>query len=113
MMNKQRFLILIFLAVLVVAFYPNEYTRIQSPDGQYTLIGKSFLIQSLMPGFPGQSGDKSGFLVLYDNVEDSTIGLAKIQMLNLMYDAEWREDQLSIKFVKDWQLPRKLNEDQY
>jgi len=96
--------------MLIFLFYPIEYSKNYSPDKQYVLIGKHFLYQSLIPTFPGQGGDKSGFVYVYDLKEKRIIGIARIPMLSMMHEVSWKQNSVKLKLINTWNLPRSLSQ---
>lgn len=96
----------IMVVLMFTMLTPVEYGRVMSPDGQYSVIGLGFNFQSYLPSFPGQSGDKSGYIVLYDHVTNEVLEITTIPMLSLIWETQWATNEVGIKLINRWTLPR-------
>jgi len=92
------------------------YYKTYSPDNQYSVYAKKYNWESFIPKMPGGSGDASGKVFLYDEVEHKTIGKAEITMISMTGDIKW--DENSACFVGEdypnalnpWKLPRPVKQ---
>ena len=103
----MKFAIATFLlfAVLtaVAAFWPQEYQRVYSPDGKHFAAAKFRAYQSWLPIFPGNSGDKSGWIVVSKN-DGTRIGEADVDMVWMIQDIIWKPDTAELRLVATWKL---------
>jgi hypothetical protein len=67
--SRTKYLVIAALLAIIIAGggvrwlrQEDEYLRVNSPDGKYTAIVTCRRYASLLPIFPGGSGDKSGFI---------------------------------------------------
>jgi hypothetical protein len=108
---------LIILTGLIYLFFnytSGEYYRIYSPDKQYSVYASKNFYENFLPAMPGQSGDASGKVFLYDEIEKKVINSGNIPMISLVGDIMWTETEAY--FASDfypsptnaWKLPRKL-----
>lgn len=86
---------------LVWLFQEDEYLRIHSPNGQHTAIVTYRRYESLLPMFPGQSGDKAGSIRIED-VGGLNYGKIGVPMVTMSRDLEWTADGARLKFVGEW-----------
>ncbi len=107
-------IVLIGLTYLFFNYTTGEYYRIYSPDKQYSVYASKNFYENFLSAMPGQSGDASGKVFLYDEIEKKVINSGTIPMISLTGDIEWAETEAY--FASDfypsatdaWKLPRKL-----
>jgi hypothetical protein len=104
------------LAYLFFNYTTGEYYRIYSPDRQYSVYASKNFYENFLPAMPGQSGDASGKVFLYDEIEKKVINSGQIPMISLVGDIEWTETEAYFKSdfypnaADTWKLPRKLEQ---
>ncbi|MGY6649356.1 hypothetical protein [Wenyingzhuangia sp. IMCC45574] len=102
-------LILLLVLVNTITIGERIYER-TSPDKQFTVYAKSFIINRFIPAMPGQSGDMPGRIYLYDNVNEKVISSVGTDMLQLCRDAEWEKND--VRFGRgdglELKLPREI-----
>jgi hypothetical protein len=84
-------IILIGLIYLFFNYTTGEYYRIYSPDQQYSVYASKKIYEIFLPAMPGQSGDASGKVFLYDEIEKKVINSGKIPMVSMTSDIEYLE----------------------
>jgi len=103
----MRFAITAFLLfsalIFLAAFWPQEYRRISSPDGKYFAVAKYHAYQSWLPIFPGQSGDKSGWVIIFKK-DGTKIGEADVDMVQMIQEINWKPDAAELRLVATWKL---------
>jgi hypothetical protein len=108
---------LIILIGLVYAFFNYAtgcYYRVYSPDEQYSVYASKYIYENFLPAMPGQSGDASGKVFLYDEIEKKVINSGDIPMVSMTSEIEWAETEAYFKsdFYPNadntWKLPRPL-----
>ena len=113
---KKIYSILIVVTLGFVGLYlylhttSGEYYRTYSLDKQYSVYGAKYFYENFMPRFPGQSGDASGKVYLYDEIENKVIGSGEIPMLWMVPDVIFTENEAYYKggdWIR-WKLPRKI-----
>lgn len=107
MITRRKLLVLICLflisAVLAAAwlFQEEEYRRFDSSDGKYTAVVTYRRYTLLLPAFPGQSGDKAGFIKIEDG-RGANYGKVPVPMVWMASDLEWGDGGARLKFVGEW-----------
>jgi hypothetical protein len=82
---------LFMLAALIIFFgyarpMKNEYRSFLSPDGKFRVV---VFRESMLPSvMPGQSGDSSGIVRLYDD-NGKVLQESKVEMVQLVDSVEW------------------------
>lgn len=96
-MKKSFALISVGTAVLALfalsAFWPQEYSRVRSPDGRHIAIAKYRAYEGWLPRMPGSSGDKSGWLVVVTK-EGRRVGELDLGMVSEVADLRWEKGTL-------------------
>jgi hypothetical protein len=109
-------IVLIGLIYLFFNYATGEYYRVYSPDKQYSVYASKNIYENFLPAMPGQSGDASGKVYLYDEIEKKVINSGDIPMISLVGDIEWTETEAYFKSdfypnaANTWKLPRKLKQ---
>ena len=88
-------------AVLLALFFHRSIVETyEHPSGQYTaqLTYRTYL--SLLPMMPGSSGDKPGFVEVFD-VSEGSLGKMPVPMLSSVR-FEWTDRGASVWMVGDW-----------
>lgn len=104
-MKISFFTILFLTTAIYLITTPNSIYRIEkNPSGKYTAIitHKTYLAWIPMP--PGSSGDKPGYIEIFDQNEKSMGGMP-LSMLQLA-QIQWHEHGASIKLVGAWDFKR-------
>lgn len=105
-MNKRiAGLTLVALIAAVAALREVEYTRFDSPDGRYQVVVTHRAFHAFLPMMPGSSGDKPGFVAIYDQAGNG-YGTIPVPMVNMATEIRWEEGRASIKLVGEWGLRR-------
>jgi hypothetical protein len=102
----KRALIAFFIGAAVIAalaFWPKEYRRVRSPDGRHLAIARYRAYQSWLPLFPGQAGDKKGWIVILTK-DGMKIGEADVEMISEISDIRWAPDSVEIRLVATFKL---------
>jgi hypothetical protein len=105
---------LIGLVYLFFNYATGVYYKVYSPDKQYSAYASKHIYENFLPAMLGQSGDASGKVYLYDEIEKKVINSGNIPMISLVADVVWAETEAYFKsdFYPNasdaWQLPRKL-----
>src|SRR5215471_16877891 len=90
------------LVVLIVASeLTGEYSRVDSPDGQYYAIARYYLYEALVPMMPGGGGDKSGHVTIYTR-EGRSCGQVPVDIVSRIYDLQWSPGRAEIRLVASW-----------
>lgn len=79
-----------------------EYRTFSSPDGRYKVVvvrSRTFLRM-----MPGQSSDAPGWVEIYDVQRGKLIGRKRVEMVQMVDEAEWTDTNVQIKFVGEWPL---------
>jgi hypothetical protein len=99
------------LAALALAFtslyvarraLAEEYTTIWSPDARYKIVVYGY---PMLPAMPGQGGDASGFVRLYDK-DGRVLEEKDVDMVQLIEQVDWEEGKVDIKLFAKWALPQ-------
>nr|WP_086938618.1 hypothetical protein [Thaumasiovibrio occultus] len=108
MTRKTRLVFAVALLVLIASSYPfivrqfaDEYQRIPSPDGQYSLV---IYRQPQLFAMPGSAGDAPGFVQLV-NSNDVVLQEQPVEMVQLVDQIAWQPDSVNIKLIATWPLP--------
>ena len=112
--NKLKRSLLIFggLVLAIAAgvsiwlFSEAEYLRIKSPDGEYTAVVTYRRLELYRPTFPGQSGDKSGYIRIEDS-EGANYGKIPVGMVSMSRDLEWTEEGADLTMVGEWNFSKR------
>ena len=80
-----------------------EYWSYLSPDGRFKMV--VYRIPMIM-AMPGQSGDASGFVRLYDQRSGRILQQKDVEMVQNIDQFEWSPTNLYIKQFADWRLPK-------
>ena len=87
-------------------FQEVEYLRIDSPDRQYQAVVTYRRLESFRPTFPGQSGDKAGFIRIEDK-DGRNYGKIDVPMVWMSRDLEWTKDGADLKLICEWDFPKR------
>jgi len=87
-------------------FQQVEYLRVDSPDGEYTAIVTYRRYESFQPTFPGQSGDKAGFIRIEDK-DGQNYGRVGLPMVWMSRDLEWTNDGADLKLICEWDFTKR------
>ena len=111
-LNKW-FLILAFtLVIAAIGFYPyiqktccsQIHQTHQSPNANYTI--KVYSVSSpLSFHLPGSSGDRGGFIRLFD-VNGNVLQEQDIDMIQNVSDITWEDNYVDIKLIAQWPLEK-------
>lgn len=86
---------------------PSEYYRIQSPDGRHHAVATVSAWRNLLPGMPGQGGDKPGNITVYRGEADSqSCGRIAVENVSAIYQLDWQPNRAEIRLVASWDLLR-------
>jgi hypothetical protein len=94
-MRSSLFAILLVAAVALgtLLFIPLPFPRTtESPDGEFVVVVKTRLFDSLLPVMPGQSGDKPGSVTMMRK-DGRSCGSAALDMVSYIYDLRWELDR--------------------
>lgn len=80
------------------ALWPQEYARELSPDGKHVAVAKYRAYQSWIPMFPGQFGDKSGWIEIVTK-DGKKVGEADVDMVSQIRDIRWSPDSVEVRLV--------------
>src|SRR5438552_408570 len=78
-----------------------EYRAFTSPDGRHKVV-----VYRNAPSFamPGQSGDAPGKVCLYETATGKLLQEKKVEMVQLIEQANWSPTNVDIKLFADWKL---------
>lgn len=93
-------------AVATWLFQEVEYLRIDSPDRQYQAVVTYQRLESFRPTFPGQSGDKAGFIRIEDK-DGRNYGRIGVPMVWMSRDLEWTKNGADLKLVCKWDFAKR------
>ena len=93
-------------AVATWLFHEVEYLRIDSPDRQYQAVVTYQRLESFRPTFPGQSGDKAGFIRIEDK-DGRNYGRIGVPMVWMSRDLEWTKNGADLKLVCKWDFAKR------
>ena len=93
-------------AVATWLFQEVEYLRIDSPDRQYQAVVTYQRLESFRPTFPGQSGDKAGFIRIEDK-DGRNYGRIGVPMVWISRDLEWTKNGADLKLVCKWDFAKR------
>lgn len=80
-----------------------EYRTFASPDGAYELV--VYRIPPLVASMPGQAGDASGFITLYDSSKH-VLYRTDVEIVSSIDRIDWDVNQVQIRGIAVWKLPR-------
>jgi hypothetical protein len=108
MMKARRWktLLLIAGAAVIWCMQEVEYLRIDSPDGKFTAIVTHRRYGSVGSFFPGQAGDKAGFIRIED-LSGKTYGKIEVPMIWMSRDLQWTKDGAYLKLVGEWNFAKR------
>jgi len=95
------FVLTFLLGRFAIRSLAREYRTFLSPSGDYRVV--VYRIPMLF-GFPGQSGDASGFVRLYDK-SNHVLQQKDVDMVEVVDRVDWRGDHVEIELFADWLLP--------
>lgn len=98
--------LLIIGAITTWLFQEVEYQRFSSPDQQYQAVVTYRRLELFRPTFPGQSGDKPGFIKIEDK-DGRNFGKVKVPMVWMSRDLEWTKDGADLKLVCEWNFTKR------
>lgn len=102
MISLVFFIFAVFLIKPVLITHEQEYRAFISPDGKYRIV--VFRAGIIFPAvMPGQSGDSSGTVKLYDQ-NGNVLRESKVEMVQLVDQVDWESHKVSVKLVADWDL---------
>jgi hypothetical protein len=99
-------MVLIAGLAAVLILQEAEYLRINSPDGHYTAIVTYPGGLKFQSSFPGQSGDKAGFIRIEDR-EGINYGKIGVPMVSMARDLKWTEKGAELTLVGEWNFARR------
>lgn len=97
-------LLLALLAGLYI-FVPGKadlYNSFASPDNRYQIEVYAYRV---FMAFPGQSGDRPGYVILKDNAGNILNGTC-IEMVQWINKPVWEKSHVSQNLIFDWDLPK-------
>ena len=96
-------LLLVLSVVLLLNWLldPVEQGRLDSPDGRHTAVITSLRLWQLLPGLPGQGGDRPGQVTIYDR-QGRDLGTIRVGHISQAYQIRWLENGASIKLAGAW-----------
>lgn len=98
--------VMLFFGVLVAwLFMEVEYARIVSPDNQYQAIVTYRVMEMFGSFFPGQSGDKAGFIRI-TGMDGKNYGKIRVPMVWMSQELEWTDGGARLKLVGDWDFAK-------
>lgn len=107
------FLLLSVTGILIFMYTTHgEYYRTYSPDSQYSVYASKYRWNTYMPAMPGQGGDGSGKVYLFDEKEKKILHHAHIPMISMTEGIIWESDSAFFKgpnkpnLLDPWILPR-------
>lgn len=77
------------------------YLDRQSPDGRYTAIATYPAWELGVMRFPGQSGDKSGFVTIYGR-DGTNYGKIPVPMVHMIHDIDWSAQGARLTGIGAW-----------
>lgn len=106
MLIASCLVVLIIGAVATWLFQEVEYLRIDSPDRRYQAVVTYHRLESFRPTFPGQSGDKAGFIRIEDK-DGRNYGKIGVPMVWMSRNLEWTRDGAELKLVCEWDFAKR------
>jgi len=97
---------MIVTSVATWLFQEVEYLRIDSPDRQYQAIVTYRRMESFRPTFPGQSGDKAGFIRIVDK-DGKNYGKIGVPMVWMSRDLKWTNGGADLPVVCEWDFAKR------
>lgn len=111
-MNTRKLILILFLISVVVGLIGlatnkqiqkacclSSYKTFNSPhSGHRVEVFKLYTPFSMMPG---STGDSPGYVRLFSPTGD-LLNEERIEMVQLVETVEWSSNQMSIKFIADW-----------
>ena len=100
--------------VLILFKTSGKYYQTFSPDRQYSVYASKYFYENFLPKMPGGSGDASGKVFLYDEVEKKVINSASIAIMWTVGDIEWDKNNAYFigeeypNILEPWHLPRPI-----
>jgi hypothetical protein len=95
----------VIVLVLVIAgitlFQEVVYRKIPSADGRYIAVVTYRRYEAWRPTLPGHSGDKAGFISIYDSA-GVQYGRMPIPMVSMGAELEWTLAGAELKCVGEW-----------
>ena len=87
--------------VIYLLIAQSEYGRYADPTGEYEVVLTYPKLYTFIPAMPGQGGDKSGTVTIYDQ-DGNYHGSHAIDFVRDGYSIEWTETGASLEFVGEW-----------
>ena len=78
-----------------------EYDRFSDPTGQYEAVLTYPKLYHVMPMMPGQGGDKSGKITIYDR-HGTFYGSGSLDVVRHGHSLEWTDHGASLLLVGQW-----------
>jgi len=102
----------IILAVLIMAFALYQYLTFpiecrgpySSPDDKYLVVVTRPRWEGLIPRFPGQGGDSSGWVEIF--AQGESMGKAWLPMVWWVDDLKWTKSGAKIHGVGEWNFAK-------
>lgn len=91
----------IFVVCAKLLEQEGEYRRVTSPDGRYVAIATFPISETMVMRFPGQSGDKRGFIRIM-GVDGTNYGKVPVGMVQMIYDMRWEKNGASLCCWNHW-----------
>jgi hypothetical protein len=121
-MKKAIIIILSIVSVFIISLYvwlnttSGVYYKVYSEDKQYSVYAAKNNYEKFFMVFLGQSGDASGKVYLYDEVNKKIIDCANIPMIWMTGEIQWDENVAYFKsddypnIINPWKLPRPIRQ---
>jgi len=94
-------LVFVISMTVVWLFHEEDCFRIASSDGRYTAIVTCRHYTDLMGCFPGQAGDKAGFIRI-EGADGVKFGRIPIPMVWMAREIEWTSTGAKLKLIGEW-----------
>ena len=82
----------------------SEYRSFTSPDGRFKLVVYAWRWDR-WGYFPGQSGDRRGYVCLYEISSGRLLKTKPIAMVQMVDHVTWSPTNVEIRLFADWRLP--------
>ena len=89
------------LALCSLGLQKKEYARLSSPDGEFVAVAEYREFRSMLPSFPGQSGDHPGWITVFGR-DGRSMGRSPTEMVSAIHDVRWRKHGVFIPSVGSW-----------
>ena len=92
--------LLIFVSKTVLG---SEYRTFASPDGRFKVV--VFRSRQWLGAMPGQAGDASGNVCLYETATGNLLERKHVEMVQLVEEVNWSVTNVDIRLIAKWKLP--------